>query len=302
MGVSAINTGNNLIYLITAAFLSFLAISGFFGKSNIAGVAVELGAPGEVYASAEFPLKVRLTNQRRFLPSFLVRVRINNDDTLFPYVRAGDAEERSITTIAERRGRRVIDAVVVSSVFPFNFIIRRRRVKTSFEYIVFPEPKRCDLRYLIEHKRKVRGETSSDRRGYEGDLLSLRNYAHGDPMKYIHWKASAKTRELKTKELSSLSEKPVVVDFEKTGIRDLEERISCVTYILLQLYRRNIPSGLRIHDFVFEPGTSASHKTAMIRELALYGEQRPQSTELEKQRPGASHAETWRSRWKQSFA
>ena len=200
-------------------------------------------------------------------------MRIGSVETVFPYVGAGGAGEKFITLTAGRRGRQSIDSVTVSSAYPFNFFIRFRRIKMRFAYIVFPDPKKCALNDFPEHKRRARGETSSDRSGYEGDLMSLRNYAHGDPMKYIHWKASAKSRELKTKELSSLSQQPVFIDFEKTGIKDREERISCVTFLLLRLYGRNIPAGLRIGGQVFAPGTSASHKTAMIRELALFGEE-----------------------------
>ena len=273
MGVSAVNTGNNLIYLITAAFLSFLGVSGVFGKSNIAGVTVEFGVFGETYAKREFPLKIRLVNRHRFLPSFLIRVRIGTNETLFPYVGVGASEEKYIKMIAGRRGRHSINAVSVSSAFPFNFFVRLRSINTPFEYIVFPEPKKCAMGDFLERKHKARGEASSNRTGYEGELMSVRDYAYGDPMKYIHWKASAKSQELKTKELSSLSQRPVVIDFEKTGIKNREERISCVTYLILLLYRRNIPVGLRIGGLEFGPGTSASHKTEMIRELALYDEE-----------------------------
>jgi hypothetical protein len=69
-----------------------------------------------------------------------------------------------------------------------------------------------------------------------------------------------------------LSQRPVIIDFDKTGIRGLEERISCISYGLLRLHRQRVPSGLRIKGKVFEPGTSASHKAAMMKELALYGE------------------------------
>ncbi len=252
-------------------------MSGFFGKSNITRVRIELGVPAEVYANTEFPLRVRLVNRRRWFPSFLVRVRIGDAESLFPYVRAGGLQEKFVSITAVRRGRHTLPAVSVSSVFPFNFIIRRRRVAADVEYIAFPHPKRCDVRDIAGRERRARGDVSSDRTGYEGDLMSVRDYALGDPLKYIHWKASAKTRELKTKELSAPAQRPVIIDFEKTGIRNLEDRISCVTYILLQLYRRNVPAGLRLPGQVFEPGTTAAHKTAMIRELALYGEPRKAS-------------------------
>jgi uncharacterized protein (DUF58 family) len=273
LGVSAVNTGNNLIYLITAAFLSFLGVSGVFGKSNIAGVTVELGVLGETYSNREFPLKVRLVNRQRFLPFFLIRVRIGSTETIFPYVGIGASEEKYINMVAGRRGRHTINAVTVSSTFPFNLFVRFRSIKTSIEYIVFPEPKKCALDSFLDTNRMAMGETTSNQAGYEGELMSVRNYSYGDPMKYIHWKASAKSQELKTKELSALSQRPVVIDFENTGIKNREERISCVTYLLLLLYRRNIPAGLRIGGLEFVPGTSTSHKTDMIRELALYGEE-----------------------------
>ena len=260
------------MYLITAAFLGFMGVSGFFGKGNISGVSVLLEAPEEIYANVPFPLKVRLANRRRFLPSFLIRVHIGDDELLFPYVGVRDAEVKYASTVLVRRGSNSVGAVHVSSVYPFNFFIRRRKLDAPVELIVFPEPKKCELYDSPERVRVQRGELSSGATGYEGDLISLRNYAHGDPMKYIHWKASAKTNKLKTKELSSLSQKPVVIDFDKTGIRGLEERISCVAYTLLRLHRQRVPSGLRIRGRVFEPGTSASHKAAMMRELALYGE------------------------------
>ena len=229
--------------------------------------------PVEIYSNGSFLLKVRLVNKRRYLPSFLIRVQAGDGSALFPYVAAGASEEKYLPMAAGQRGRRSLDAVTVSSAFPFSFFIRFRRIAALFEYIVFPEPKKCALDDLLKRERKARGDASSARAGYEGDLLSVRNYAQGDPMKYIHWKASAKSKELKTKELSSLSQQPVVIDFEKTGIRNREERISCITYLLLRLCKRNVPAGLRIGGLVFAPGTSASHKIAMIRELALYGEE-----------------------------
>ena len=226
---------------------------------------------GETYTNREFPLKVRLVNRHRFLPSFLIRIRLGTTETLFPYVARGASEAKYIKIVAGRRGKHFINDVTISSAFPFNYFVRFRSINTSFEYIVFPEPKKCVVGDFLEKKRNSRGEVSSNRTGYEGDLMSVRNYVYGDPMKYIHWKASAKSRELKTKELSSLSQRPVVIDFENIGIKNREERISCVTYLLLLLHRRNIPVGLRIGGLLFRPGTSASHKSDMLRELALYG-------------------------------
>lgn len=85
--------------------------------------------------------------------------------------------------------------------------------------------------------------------GYESDVIHP-GICHGDPVKYINWKATAKTGELKTKELSSLTYQPVVIDFSAIKIKDTERKISCIAYAVVQLTRKNIPIGLGLHSGV----------------------------------------------------
>jgi uncharacterized protein (DUF58 family) len=93
----------------------------------------------------------------------------------------------------------------------------------------------------------------------------------GDPLKYIHWKATAKTGKLKTKELSSLAHRPVIIDFEKVSIANIEERISSIAYAIVQFCKNNIPVGLKINGNLYLPDVSSAHKINLLRELALYG-------------------------------
>ncbi len=70
LGVAAVNTGNNLVYLIVSAMLSFMGISGFFGRKNIDKLQIEPEFPEEIYAGVETPVRIVIKNQKRFLPSF----------------------------------------------------------------------------------------------------------------------------------------------------------------------------------------------------------------------------------------
>ena len=271
MGFAAVNTGNNLVYLIVSAFLSFMGISGLFGKNNIERIDVGVELPSEVFAQTEFPMKVKLRNRRRFLPAFLVSVRVGDREALFPFVGAGREEAEILNAVFKRRGRHALRDIHVCSVFPFNFFVRCRRVPRSPEVIVFPKAKTCALWSSFEKEARKKGETSSGKTGHEGEIVSFRNYAQGDPVKYIYWKASAKTGDLKTKELSSTVRQPVVIDFDGIQMGDIEEKLSCVTYTVLKLFRQNTPVGLRIGGNLFRAGLLASHRTRLLRELALYG-------------------------------
>ena len=279
LGFSAVNTGNNLVYLIVAAFLSFMGISGFFGKRNLSGIDVDVELPEEIFARTSFPLKITLINKRRFLPAFLIRVRLHDLEVLFPFVDAKARDSKYVSFTVNERGVSKIRDMHLCSVFPFHFFVRCRRIERLFETVFFPQMKRCGLSDIVGSEKISRGEKTSDRTGYDAEIISTRDYIKGDPLKYIHWKASARTGQLKTKELSSLYRRPVIIDFDSVPIRNLEEKISSVTYIVVKLFRQNIPIGLRIGGALFTSlGKTHGEKTragrtAMLKKLALYGKE-----------------------------
>ncbi len=277
LGFSAVNTGNNLVYLIVAAFLSFMGISGFFGKRNLAKIEIDVELPEEIFARTSFPLKITLVNNRRFLPAFLIKVRLHDLEILFPFVDAKGRDSRYVSFALDERGISNIGDLRLCSVFPFHFFVRCRRIERLFETVVFPQMKKCGLTDVVVSEKRSKGEQTADRTGYDAEIMSTRDYIKGDPLKYIHWKASARTGQLKTKELSSLYHQPVIIDFDSVPIKSLEEKISCVTYLVVKLFKQNVPVGLRIGGALFaSPGKAHGESTragrkAMLRRLALYG-------------------------------
>ena len=277
LGVAAINTGNNLIYLIVAALLGLLLISGLFGKRNLSGLDVQIRMPEEIYAKTEFLLSVTLINRKAFLPVFLMRVKIEQTEAFFPYVDPRGQATRYIPLAFDDRGALHIEQFVISSVFPFNFFVRYGRITKPLEVVIFPKPYKCSLWGLFEREQPDRGDHTTSRRGDGSDILSFRNYLAGDPLKYIDWKASARTGTLKTREVAALSFHPVIIDFDKIQIAGLEIKLSCLTFVILNLLRRNKPVGLRIRGQLYGPALSKGHKTQMLRELAFFGRENESS-------------------------
>lgn len=248
-----------------------MTVSGLLGRGNLSRIDVRVETPDELYAQSAAPLRITLVNTRLLLPAFLVKVRVDDTEVLFPYVDAGAEETRRVHTVFARRGRVLIETVSFSSVFPFNFFVRSKRIGRVTEATVFPRPRACALDTHAAGAERRRGERRSNLLGYEGEMVSLRTYVHGDPLKYIHWKASAKTGVFKTKELSADAEEPVVIDFDAMGPADREEKLSCAAYMILSLLKRNVPAGLKIGGNAYAPGLSNAHKRLLLKELALYG-------------------------------
>ncbi|HSW62541.1 MAG TPA: DUF58 domain-containing protein [Dissulfurispiraceae bacterium] len=249
-----------------------MVLSGFFGRHNLTSVDVVFSLPDEVYAGTGFPLAVTLRNRRRFFPVFLMKVHIDGRELVFPFVDAGREETLHIHWEFELRGRYRIAGIRICSVFPFSFFTRCRFLPAAHDGVVFAQPKRCSFfqEELFVHRR-MQGERSLDSAGFDAEAISVRDYVSGDPLKYVHWKATARTGTLKTKELAALVHEPVVVEFDRVQIESLEEKISCITGFILQMHRRGAPVGLHLGDKLLKPSLLQPHKRAMLRELAVYG-------------------------------
>jgi uncharacterized protein (DUF58 family) len=272
VGFSAVNTSNNLVYIIASAMLSYMLVSGIFGSRNIYGVDVKLELPSEIFAGTDVPVGIRLTNRRKFMPSFILKVRAGDREVFFPFVSAGTAETRYCTLSFEKRGHDSLGEVLVCSVFPFSLFTRFRKCPGIFDLTIFPKPLPCRLMDLQDRQRGGGGETPSTFAGFDSDILSIRDYVAGDPLKYISWKSTAKTGRLKTKELSSVKVRHVMINFDAMDRTRLEETISCVTFGILKFVRSNIPVGLQIDGQLLRPGTSPIHKAKLLTKLALYGQ------------------------------
>jgi uncharacterized protein (DUF58 family) len=258
------------VVLVVSMLLGIMGASGLFGKRNLSAVEINLRFPVEIYARRPFTLAVHVRNNRSRLPLFLGRVLIGERHTLLPFVDRMNEGVAYIPFSFSSRGLQRIDAVYLESRFPFGFFIRATKLRASYEIMVFPEPLECDLENLYTSEQGTRGESSKGGLGDSSELASIREYVAGDPLKYINWKATAKSGVLKTTLYSALSRRPVLIDMNKVEIRGMEERISCVTFAIIELMKKNIPVGLRLGDRIFFPALSDSHRFSMMKELALY--------------------------------
>jgi uncharacterized protein (DUF58 family) len=271
LGFSAVNTANNLVYIIAAAMLSFMAVSGFFGRGNLRGISIVIDVPEEIYARRPVPIRVTLINSRRFLPAFLIRISLGETTILFPFVDSQQRASRFVQWVFPKRGTNHFDRVYFSSVFPFNFFIRSKDVTGDYSYLVFPEPQRCTLLEQSQDQPQQLGKLNSPRSGYEDDLIAVRNYVDGDPLKHINWKATARTDQLKTKQFAAPLAQPVILDLANLPPGDLDTKLSWIAYTINRCMKHNTPIGLKLDEQFFPPGMHRSHRLRMLKELAIYG-------------------------------
>ena len=270
VGFAAVNTGNNLLFFIVSSLLGFMAVSGVLGWLNIHGLDAGLAHPEEVYSGVSTLFTLRLTNRKRFLPSFLLRIHWNGASADFQIVDRNGTASSSFMTAFTGRGIHAVEGVTVCSPFPINFFVRCRTLPLDLRTVVFPAPLGC-LSGADSRSHGRSGSLSAQGEGYEGEINRIVTYSGGDPLKMIHWRLSARHDVLKVKKLTATASEPLVIDIDRLPAGNLEEKLSCATYLVNRLMREGRPVGLKLRKRLLKPADSRGHRLRLLTELALYG-------------------------------
>ena len=200
IAVAALNTGNNLIYLIFSLMLSLLVLSVLLLKVNLSGLSLAVGSGPVLFAGQEASLKLLLNNHKRLLPSYSVECLLPG--ALMPayFVMAPPLRgvEKEVAVKFERRGVYSYGNFQSRSGFPFILLNGERSLKATGEVLVYPALR--SVEGLLEGFRGNEGMDAFRLSNSGDDIFSLREFRNGDDRRRIHWKASAKTGDLLVRE------------------------------------------------------------------------------------------------------
>ena len=264
ISVAAINTGNNLLYLISSLMLALMALSGFASLINLFFLNISLSSPQEIFA--ETPARFDLIMEKSFGSSFFLRCETIFGLILLPYLKK--STERSLWLRFPKRGKVIIDEMKVHSGFPLGFFRRFKRCPIGLEVLVFPRP-------ISSALLPVTGGLHGNERisdslfGETGDeLKELRDYRCSDPLKWVDWKATARRDRMVVREFYHLEGDSLIIDLSrKTG--SWEKRLSEACYLVLEAYKRKLSVALKLPDQQIDLGDSKTHKRTLLDALAL---------------------------------
>ena len=240
IGTAAYNSSSNILFITLSLLLACLILSGVLSWLNLRGVSWRLRLAPPLRAGHDTLVRLELRNRKKFLPTyglwfeFAARaIEPAGVQRAESTITGKDINVREILAQAERdelrarvplrgrldaqdegriewvfkpqkRGLLRVELASVGSLFPFGFL--RKDVGTSLELqaVVWPAPIEYRRHAIAAVRRPVGGERVA-RAGAGGDLLALRKYAAGDSHRLIHWKASARTRQLLVRQFSAES-------------------------------------------------------------------------------------------------
>jgi uncharacterized protein (DUF58 family) len=270
LGVAAVNTGNNLLFLVVSAMLGFMAVSGLLGWLNIRGLSVSVRTPDEVYAGVPTLITLRVENRKKLLPSFLISATLSGASTSFLLLDPRRPETGSLLVSFPARGRQLLAAATISSPFPVNFFVRSIGVAVRGEVLVFPAPRPATLP-AAQGNPETGTAQSLSAPGHDGELAKISDYRGGESLKLIHWRLSAKHEDFKVKHMTSTATDPVLLELDQMPGADLEERLGNCAFVVNQLVRRGRAVGLKMANRLVAPAATRQHRLKLLGELAVYG-------------------------------
>ncbi len=204
VGLAAVNTANNLLYLVLGLLLSLLLVSGVLSDLALWRLQIKRRLPTRMFAGKRSLIEVALLNEKRWLSSISVEIideldGVESQPARFVRVAPGQTKVTNYGFEAKRRGTVELGTMRVLTRYPFGLIEKGYTIFVPDELIVYPG--------LLEHIatpsiRPMHGDAAPMHRTGRGSEFagSVRFYREGDEARDIHWKRTASRGELVVRE------------------------------------------------------------------------------------------------------
>ncbi len=212
VALAALNTGNNLLFLILACLIANILMSGVLSFICLSGVELHLELPEHIFAGQTERATVELENEKLTMPSFSLTVQavtsknsnsaaaILQSKIYFPYLPRRESLRQRVPVTFPQRGVYRQDAFRIVTRFPFGFLQKARRLEMKKEVLVYPSVE--TLADFSEVFAGIEGSLESMSKGRGQDLYALREYLPTDSARHVHWKASARLGSLMVREFT----------------------------------------------------------------------------------------------------
>lgn len=217
LGAGAVNTGNNLLYLVLSLVIAVISISGILSELCLRDLVLRRAYPTDLTLGEVTPLRLEIENAKNRAALHLEAGEVVDGDDLL--VRPGyvlhlgprETGQAFASVRAMRRGPLQTVGLQVATGYPFGFARKARLHDSPATFLVLPDVAEVTLPWQGAVHRG--GTWSSPRVGHGDAFRGLRDARAGDPLRDIHWKVSARRDRLVAREWEAEASRVAVVRF-----------------------------------------------------------------------------------------
>lgn len=243
VGGGALNTGNNLLFLLLGMMLSAIIASGILSEAVLRKLWLERRAPRRIFANRPAQGSFSIDNPRSYVslnieaserhPVAIVGPRAGetlgsrdvpfykfwvpdafDDDGYVAISRVGQLEAEQKRAVGARykfpeRGVYRSEGTRLATRFPFGLFHKVVDIDVEQEFVVFPEPLPADD-WSGEVAARF-GDISRNRAGSGSEYFGLRDWREGEDRRQIHWKSSARRGAFVVREFEEQEQRAIEV-------------------------------------------------------------------------------------------
>ena len=285
VGIAAVNTGNNLFYLLLAMMLSLIVMSGLLSEQCLRRMEFRRHVPEFLFANEPTTVTLSIANRKSRFPSFSLRI--------FDVVAGVDLDRGihlqhlpphssvlvSYPLLVRRRGRYRLEGVRVATPFPFGLFQKTRHYPFDTTILVCPEPFPLSST-LLQDLSTIGQDQGLTRRGQGISLYNLREYRPGDDSRAIHWMTTARTSKLMIKETEAEDQRWVTIAVSPIAPLEqdaaFERALSVAASLVHAFLERGYQIALVVGAEEIPFGNGEQHYLRMLQTLALSERRNPE--------------------------
>lgn len=206
VGFAAINTGNNLLYLLLGMLLSLMLVSGVMSDLSLRRLTVTRRLPVRAQVGRAHLVEIEVYNHKKRVPSYAIEVedlragQPADKRCFFLKISPSSAQVAAYRRTPARRGRDRHTGFRIATRFPFGLFEKSREVEAEGELIIYPAVDA--VRLTSEESGRRDGGVGANGRGSGDETYALRPMRQGDDPRDIYWRKSTVRDQLILRERS----------------------------------------------------------------------------------------------------
>lgn len=195
VGFAAINTANNLLYLLLGMLLALIVVSGIMSDLSLRNLTVVRRLPLRAQVGRPHLVEIEVYNHKSRIPSYAIEVedlragQPADKRCFFLKISPKSAQVAAYRRTPGRRGRDVHSGFRIATRFPFGLFEKSREVPATADLIIYPGVDPVQLAHPPGGRSA--GADHVVGRGHGHDFLGLRLMREGEDPRDVHWRKTA---------------------------------------------------------------------------------------------------------------
>lgn len=195
VGFAAINTANNLLYLLLGMLLALIVVSGVMSELSLRDLTVVRRLPLRAQVGRPHLVEIEVYNHKIRVPSYAIEVedlragQPADKRCFFLKISPKSAQVAAYRRTPVRRGRDIHVGFRIATRFPFGLFEKSREVPAEGELVIYPavDP----LQLPAASGGRAPGSDQLVGRGRGEEFLGLKLMRAGEDPRDVHWRKTA---------------------------------------------------------------------------------------------------------------